>query len=101
MSTSTCKKAFEKEISSWGVTNAVDNQKKMEDNNFELLLNTISIRLHKLGKIKREGHWVLYELPFDKILKRFDTVFSLFFRLKRRDFLHKIVTGKEWWVFLQ
>jgi len=61
---------------------------------------TISVWLKKLGKIQKEGHWALpHVLSESNKARRCDTALSLLSRFKRKDFLHKIVTGDEKWVF--
>lgn len=58
----------------------------------------ISIRLHKLGRIQKAGRWVPHVLTPENKVRRCDTAMSLLSRFKRKDFLHKIVTGDEKWV---
>jgi len=57
----------------------------------------ISIRLHKLGKIQREGRWIS-QLSQDNKERRYDTAMSLLSRMKKKDFLHQIITGDEKWI---
>lgn len=52
-----------------------------------------------MGKIQKEGRWVPHLLSVDNKARRCDTALSLLSRFKRKDFLHKIVTGDEKWVY--
>jgi len=58
----------------------------------------ISVRLHTMEKIKKEGSRVPHELSEDNKNRRRDTVFSLLSKFRKKDFLHKIITGDEKWI---
>ena len=60
---------------------------------------TISRRLDAIGKIKKEGKWVQYELKERDIRRRKTTCEILFDPFKRKSFLHRIVTGDEKWIY--
>ena len=47
--------------------------------------------------IQKQGNWVTYESK--DIEKRFFTCEQLIQRQQRKDFLHRIVTGDEKWIF--
>ncbi|KAG5324817.1 MOS1T transposase, partial [Pseudoatta argentina] len=57
--------------------------------------STVSKRLKGLGMIQKQGHWVPYELKPRDVERRFGTCELLLQRQKRKDFLHRIVTGDE------
>ncbi|KAG5327160.1 MOS1T transposase, partial [Pseudoatta argentina] len=59
--------------------------------------STVSKRLKGLGMIQKQGHWVPYELKPRDVERRFGTCELLLQRQKRKDFLHRIVTGDEKW----
>ena len=48
-----------------------------------------------LGSIQKHGHWVLYELKPRDFEQRLVTCGQLLQHLKRKGFLHRIVTGDE------
>jgi len=59
---------------------------------------TISYHLKSLGMIQKQENWVLYELKPRNVERRFFTCEMLLVRHKRKDFLHRIVTGDEKWI---
>jgi len=59
----------------------------------------IFIRFHTMGKVQNKGRWVPYELSEDNKNQRRDTVFILLSEFRKKDFLHKIITGDEKWIF--
>lgn len=59
----------------------------------------VSLRLHQMGKIQKEGIWVPYELTERNMEKRKTTCEILLERQKRKSFLHRIVTGDEKWIY--
>lgn len=59
----------------------------------------VSLRLHALGKIQKEGKWVPYELTERNKQQRKTTCEILLERFQRKSFLHRIVTGDEKWIF--
>jgi len=49
--------------------------------------------------IQKQGNWVPYELKPRNVERRFFTCEQLIQRQQRKDFLHRIVTGDEKWIF--
>jgi len=58
----------------------------------------ISVRLHTIGKIQKEGKWVPHELSEDNKNLRRNTALTLLSKFRKKDFLHKIITGDEKWI---
>jgi len=58
----------------------------------------ISVRLHTMGKIQKQGKWVPYELSEDNKNRWRDTAFTLLSKFRKKDFLHKIIAGDEKWI---
>lgn len=58
----------------------------------------ISVRLHAMGKVQKEGRWVSHKLSEDNKNQRRDTALSLLSKFRKKDFLHKIITGDEKWI---
>ncbi len=58
----------------------------------------ISKRLHQLGMIQKQGHWVPHKLTERDVERRFFISEQLLQRQKRKGFLHRIVTGDEKWI---
>ncbi|KAL6265797.1 hypothetical protein P5V15_002613 [Pogonomyrmex californicus] len=56
---------------------------------------TISVCLHTMGKVQKEGRWVPHELSEDNKNRRRDTALTLLSKFQKKDFLHKIITGDE------
>ena len=60
--------------------------------------SVISDRLKALGKVYKEGKWVLYELkPRD--IKRRKTSNEILLAKQKKGFLYRIVTGDEKWIY--
>ena len=59
----------------------------------------VSIRLRTMGMIQKQGNWVPYELKSRDVERQFFTCEQLIQRQQRKDFLHRIVTGDEKWLF--
>ena len=59
----------------------------------------VSVRLRAMGMIQKQGNWVPYELKPIDVERRFFTCEQLIQRQQRKDFLHRIVTGDEKWIF--
>jgi len=55
----------------------------------------ISVRLHTMGKIQKEGSWIPHELSEDNKNRHRDTALALLSKFRKKDFLHKIITGNE------
>lgn len=66
----------------------------------EVERSTLSHRLHAMGKIQKEGKWVPHELIEENKNRRRDTAYNLLSRFKKKDFLHKIITGDEKWIII-
>lgn len=62
---------------------------------------TISNHLHAMGKIQKLGKWVPHELTEFNIGQRLNTCVSLLAKQQKKDFLYKIVTGDEKWVYYE
>ena len=58
----------------------------------------ISKRLHALGLIQIHGTWVPYDLKPRDVERRFFACEQLLQWQKRKNFLHRIVTGDEKWI---
>jgi len=63
--------------------------------------STIVRRLHDLGKINKSGKWVPHKLTETNVIQRLNTCISLMAKFKKKDFLWKIVTGDEKWIYLE
>uniref|UniRef100_A0A1I7XS11 HTH_48 domain-containing protein n=1 Tax=Heterorhabditis bacteriophora TaxID=37862 RepID=A0A1I7XS11_HETBA len=59
---------------------------------------TVSRRLHEMGKLRKLGKWVPYELSENTIGRRLNICISLLARQRKKNFLWKIVTGDEKWI---
>jgi len=57
----------------------------------------ICIHLHTMGKVQKESRWVLHELSEDNKNRQRETVLTLLSEFRKKDFLHKIITGDEKW----
>jgi len=58
----------------------------------------ISVRSHTMGKVQKEGRWVPHELSKNNKNERHDTAPTLLSKFRKKDFLHKIITGDEKWI---
>ncbi|KAL6257781.1 hypothetical protein P5V15_011366 [Pogonomyrmex californicus] len=56
---------------------------------------SISVRLHTMGKVQKEGRWIPHELSEDNKNRRRDTALTLLSKFRKKDFLHKIIIGDE------
>lgn len=59
---------------------------------------TISVRLHAMKKVQKEGRRVPHKLSEDNRNRRCDTALTLLSKFQKKDFLHKIVTGDGKWI---
>lgn len=59
----------------------------------------VSKRLHKMGKIQKEGKWVPYELTERQKERRKTTCEMLIERQEKKLFMHRIITGDEKWIY--
>lgn len=62
--------------------------------------STVLRRLHDMGKINKVGKWVPHKLTEINLIQRLNTCVSLLAKYKKKDFLWKIVTGDEKWIYL-
>lgn len=63
---------------------------------FGVTHQAISLRLHAMGKIQKEGKSVPHELTDDNKKRRVDICMNLLSRCKKKYFLHKITGDKKW-----
>lgn len=61
----------------------------------------VSLRLQQLGRIQKACRWVPHHLTPENKKRRYDTAVSLLTRFKKKDFLHKIITGDEKWIYYE
>ena len=69
----------------------------------QLLVNqsTVLRRLHDLGKIQKVGKWVPHKLSDRNIIQRLNTCISHLAKFNKKDFLWKIITGDEKWIYYE
>lgn len=60
---------------------------------------TVATHLHQIGKVNKEGSWVPHNLNESNKQNRLLICSSLLSRFKKENFLKRIVTGDEKWVF--
>jgi len=65
----------------------------------EVAQQAVSVRLRAMGMIQKQRNWVPYELKSRDVERRFFPCEQLIQRQQRKDFLHRIVTGDEKWIF--
>ena len=58
----------------------------------------ISVRLHAMEKVQKDGRWVPHKLSEDNKNRRRDTALALLSKFRKKYFLHKIITGDEKWI---
>jgi len=63
-----------------------------------VMQQAISVPLHTMGKVQKEGRWVPHELFKGNKNQRRDTASVGLSKLGKKDFLHKIITGDEKWI---
>ena len=61
----------------------------------------ISKRLHEMGKIQKVGRWVPHKLTEHNLGQRVNTCLMLLAKQQKKDFLWKIVTGDEKYIFYE
>jgi len=49
-----------------------------------------------MGKVQKEGRWVLHELTEDNKNRRHDTALTLLSKFGKKDFLYRIITNEKW-----
>jgi len=77
--------------------NSVQTEKELAEQ-LGVMQQAISVRLHTMGKIQKEGRWVPHELFEDKENQRYDTALILLSKYRKKDFLHKIITDDKKWI---
>lgn len=60
--------------------------------------STVGKRLHAMGMVQKAGNWLPYQLKERDIERRLVTCEMLLQRQKRKDFMHRIITGDEKWI---
>jgi len=58
----------------------------------------ISVCLHTMRQLQKEGWWISHELFEDKKNRRRDTTHTLLSKFRKKEFFHKIITGDEKWI---
>jgi len=74
--------------------NSAQTEKELAEQ-FGVTEQTISVHFHTMGKVQKEGRWVSHELSEDNKNRRRDTALILLSKFRKKDFLHKIITGVE------
>jgi len=64
-----------------------------------VIQQAVSVRLRAMRMIQKQGNWMSYELKSRDVERRFFTCEQLIQRQQRKDFLYRIVTGDEKWIF--
>jgi len=64
-----------------------------------VMQQAISVRLHTMGKVQKEGRWFPHELSEDNKNRWRDTALTLLSKFWKKYFLHKGITGDEKWIF--
>jgi len=77
--------------------NSAQTEKKLAKQ-LGITQQVISVRLHTMGKVQKEGRWVSHELSKDNKNRRRDTVITSLSKFRKKDCLHKIITGDEKWI---
>jgi len=77
--------------------NSAQTEKKLTEQ-FGITQQVISVRLHTMGTVQKEGRWVPHELSKDNKNQRRGTTLTLLSKFRKKDFLHKIITGDEKWI---
>lgn len=65
---------------------------------FGVTQQTVSIHLHEMGKVHKEGKYIPHNLTESNKNQRLVTCLSLLNRHRRKSFLWKIITGDEKWI---
>jgi len=79
-------------------TNSAQTEKEKLGEQLGVMQQAVSVRLHTMGKIQKEGSWVPYELSEDSKNRRHEIPFTLLSKFREKDFLHKIISGDEKWI---
>lgn len=91
------KKFEDEELQALLDENPCQTEKELAEH-LEVTQQAISVRLHAMGKIQKEGKWVPHELTEENKNRRLDICMNLLSRYKRKNFLHKIITCDEKWI---
>lgn len=78
--------------------NSAQTQKELAEQ-VGVTQQTVSNRLHAMGKIHKEGRWVPHELSQRNKDERVMKCLNLLNKQRRKSFLWKIVTGDEKWIW--
>lgn len=87
------RKVLDKELQSLLDENSAQIQEELVEQG--VTRQAISVRLHAIGKIQKEGIWIPHELSESNRMKPYNTAPSLLNCHERKNFLYKIVTGDE------
>jgi len=79
--------------------NSAQTEKELAEQ-LGVMQQAISICLPTMGKVQKEGRWVPHELSEDNKNLQHNTALTLLSKLRKKDFLHKIITGNEKWILL-
>jgi len=77
--------------------NSAQTEKELAEQ-LGVMQQAISVRLHTMEKVQKEGRWVPHELFEDNKNRHRDTALTLLSKFRKKDFLHKIITGDEKWI---
>jgi len=64
----------------------------------DVMQQAIFLRLRMMGKVQKKGRWIPHELSEDNKNRLRDTALTLLPKSRKKDFLHKIITGDEKWI---
>jgi len=51
-----------------------------------------------MGKVQKEDRWIPHKLSEDNKNRRRDTTLTLLSKFRKKDVLHKIITGDKKWI---
>jgi len=74
--------------------NSAQTEKKLTEQ-LGVTQQAISVRSYTMGKVQKEGRWIPHELSEDNKNRQRDTALTLLSKSRKKDFLHKIITGDE------
>lgn len=70
-------------------------------NQLNISHTSVSNHLHRMGKIIKLGKWIPHQLTETNIINRFNTCLFLLAKYQKKDFLWKLITGDEKWIFFE
>jgi len=76
------------ELQAWLDINSAQIEKELAEQ-LKITQQAISVRLHIMGKIQKEGRWVPHELSEDNKNRRHDTTLTLFPKFREKTFCTK------------